>query len=556
MRIRTALSLAAAASLAVGASACSKKEEATKAPPTAEAAPGGSPKPVDTSKLSAPKLFAHIPADTPYVFASFEPIPAEFWTLMGDTMKPEMEKAFDQLLAQPADSPPKKFVAGILRDLRGNLTADGVKKVLGISTDFHFAVHGIGVVPVFRLELADAKALTATIEKHSKESGFTLPIATSNGKPYWRVPDGDTLLVAAILDDQLVVSGGPAPLIEKALPQILGVEKPTPSMADGGALKETIARHGLAAYGAGFVDTAKLASHIVALKTAEGKPPPPACPAQLTALGTRFPKLVFGYDAVSTSRIGMRVVLEVEPELLGRLKALQVEVPGLAGGKLAQPALFAMGGGIDIPKARQLGMALGRAMVEFGSACGAADMVEDATEMQATMSQPLPPGLDKVRGGLAVVLGGEMTQQGPRNIDGFAVIATDDPGALLDVVYKQAPPQLPKVARDGKFHDVVPAGAMPGVGAVQAAVMEKAIVVRSGTQAVAASEAALEQKGASPLFFLTYDYGRIMSTVAAMSPQGIPGVSPKLLAMFGQSTMSASVGDNGVAIAIDMEIRK
>lgn len=547
------------ASLAVvlALAACSKKEEAKQQPPGGgggEAAPA--PKAVDTSKLNAPPLFAHIPADTPYVFASFEPLPAEFWNLIGGTMKPELEKAIDSLLAQPAERPPQKFVAGVLRELRGNLTADGIKKVLGLSPDMRFVIHGIGFVPVFRLEVADSKALTATIEKHAKESGMLLPMATHAGKPYYRIPDGDVLVVAAVLDDHLVVSGGPAPLVDKALPMILGVEKPNPSMADGGALKEVVARHGLAPFGAGYADTTKLLNLAVAAKTMKGEPPPPTCAPQLAALGARFPRVVFGYDAVSGSRIGMRAVLEVEPGLLGRLKALQVEVPGLTGGKLATPALFAIGGGIDIPKVRQMGGDLARGMTEFGQACGITDMVESAGELTATLAKPMPPGVDKVRGGLAVVLGGEMGPQGPRNLDGFIVVATDDPNALLDMVYAQLPPQAPKVARDGKFHDVVPAGAIPNMGAVQAAVKEKAIVVRSGAGAVAASEAALEQKGASPLFFVTYDYGRIMQTVAQLAPGGVPGVSPKLLAMFGQSSMSATVGDNGVAVAFDMEIKK
>lgn len=558
MKHRIAFSFAAVACLAAFTPACSKKDEAAKQPGTPEPAPGGggASTAADTSKLTAPPLFAHIPADTPYVFASFEPIPAEFWSLMGDTLVPEMTKGIDQLLAQPAERPPQKFMAGILRELRANMNAAGLKKVLGISTDFRFVVHGIGIVPVFRLELADSKALTATIEKHAKESGFVLPIATAGGKPYWRIPDGDVLLVAAILDDHLVVSGGPLALVDKALPMILGVEKPQPSMADGGALKEVVARHGLAPFGAGFVDTAKILNYAVMAKTLEGEPPPPTCAPQLAALGTRFPRVAFGYDAVSASRIGGRAVLEVEPGLLGRLKALQVEVPGLSGGKLAQPALFAIGGGIDIPKARALGTDLARAIGEFGQACGAANMVEDSAELQAAMTKPLPPGVDKVRGGLAVMLAGEMTRQGPKSIDGFAVVATDDPAGLLDAVYAQMPPTTPKVARDGKFHAVVPAGAIPGVGAIEAAMKEKAIVVRSGTGAVAASERALEQKGASPLFFVTYDYGRIMSMVTALSPDGIPGVSPKLLGMFGQSTMTAGVGDNGVAIAFDMELRK
>jgi hypothetical protein len=116
------------------------------------------------------------------------------------------------------------------------------------------------------------------------------------------------------------------------------------------------------------------------------------------------------------------------------------------------------------------------------------------------------------------------------------------------------PGQMPKIERDGKFHEVMPAGAIPGVAAVQAAVKDKALVVAVGPRSLMAAERALEVHGPSPIFFLSYDYGRFMSLMAQNGM--MPGVSEKLLGLFGHTTMSATVNDQGFAMAFDMELKK
>ena len=562
MRIgHIAMVAALAASLTgtgVGATGCKKdgdgKNEPGKAADNKAAA----------AKLTAPALFAHIPADTPYAFAAFDPLPPAYWGAIGGAVKPEVEKLLDQMLQLPASDPPQKFAQGMAREFRANLNEAGLRKSFGISADKRFALYGVGIIPVFRLELADGKALRATIERISKESGFTLPTATAGTVSYYRFEDGDGVVVAAVLDDQVVVSGGPKALVDPSLKYIVGGEKPQPSMADGGTLKEVTARHWFASYGSGFVDSAKMLKVVVMadlMKSATGGDSmPQTCKPQLEALAAKFPRLAFGYDEVSPTRAAMRMVLEMEPALIARMKELEVDVPGMSGGKLSDKALIALGGGIDVGKAKAMALDFADGMAAFGTACGASDMVTSAGEMKEGLSQPLPPVVAGVKGGLIALLSAELSGGRPSNVSGYAYVITDNPGALADMATQQlaAMGNAPKVAKDGKFHDVVPAGAVPGLDAVKAAVKEKALVVATGAKGPEAAERARGAKGKAPLLFLSYDYGRLLKMGGdVMSQMGgsMPGMNERMAQLFGLAAMWAYVSDQGLALSLTMEMQ-
>ncbi len=558
MRIGHIVMVAAFAASISGAAGCKKDEGSKNEPAKADANKAAA------AKLTAPALFAHIPADTPYAFAAFDPLPPAYWDAVGGAVKPELEKLLDQVLQTPGSDPGQKFALGLAREFRGNLSAAGLKKAFGISADKRWAFYGVGIVPVFRLELADGKALTGTIDRISKESGFTLPTGNAGGKSYYRFEDGNVLIVAAVLDDQVVVSGGPKPLVEQALPLIVGDQKPQPSMADGGALKEVTARHGFASYGSGFVDSAKVLKVLMMadlMKSATGGGGmPDTCKPQLEMLSKKFPRVAFGYDEVSPTRAAMRLVLEMDAGLIARMKQLEVDVPGMAGGKLADKALIAFGGGVDVAKAKAMAVDFADGMAQFGQACGASDMVESAGEMKQGLSQPLPPVAEGIKGGLVALLSAELAGGRPSNVAGYAFVVTDNPGALVDMATQQmaAMGNAPKIEKDGKFHDLVPAGAVPGLDAIKAAVKEKSVVVATGAKGTEAAERALAAKGKAPLLFLSYDYGRLLKmggdVMAQMGGQ-MPGMNERMAQLFGLAAIWAYVSDQGLAVSLTMEMQ-
>ena len=512
--------------------------------------------------LKAPALFAHIPADTPYVFASFEPIPASYWSKLGKAFGPTWEKLIEQGLARPGETPAERFVQAILGQLKGHLDAAGIQQTFGLSPRSRFAFYGVGVAPVWRVELADPKALTATIDRAAKASGFTPPTATLGSRSYWRMDEGDVVVVAAVNGDQLVVSFGPKALVEPALPVILGAKNPDHSMADGAALKDLVARYGFGPTGVGYVDANKLLgvlakAHIFG-GAGSGAPVSPDCQAALTRAAGHFPRLVVGYDRLTDTQMTARMVLETDAGIAKRLQGLQVEVPGLTDGPPADKPLFAMGGGINIAKARAAGIDAADGLSALGQACAADGLVTSAERMKTAMSVPLPPGFDKIRGGLVEVSTAEVAGGRPSNVSGFMLLADDDPAGLLDLLESQLPPgKLPKMNRDGSFHVLLPAGTVPGLGEIQGAVLPKALVVSVGNGATAAAQKALARHGASPLMMFSYDYGRFMKLVGSSMPMAAAESGfMNMTGLFGQLSMWASPSEHGLTVSMRMEMGK
>ncbi len=155
--------------------------------------------------------------------------------------------------------------------------------------------------------------------------------------------------------------------------------------------------------------------------------------------------------------------------------------------------------------------------------------MESAAEARTAFSQPLPPGLDKVRGGVFAVLDGALGPDGkPTNVEAYGILASDDPAGLVDMVVKEmAAEQAPKVPADGKFHDIVPAGAVPGLGAIRGAIKPKALVAAVGAKGSDAAERAMGRTGTSPLLYMSYDYGRLMAKIMASLPDNTTGAGER-----------------------------
>ena len=98
-----------------------------------ESNPGGDLQPtpvaVDTSKLSAP-LLAYVPADSPYVIASFEAIPVALYEKMVAASAPIVKDAASKISA--FDPEHKPLIDAVMAELDGKWNAKGIES-LGLS---------------------------------------------------------------------------------------------------------------------------------------------------------------------------------------------------------------------------------------------------------------------------------------------------------------------------------------------------------------------------------------------------------------------------------------
>jgi hypothetical protein len=523
---------------------------------------------IDVDKLQAPALFAHIPADTPYVLASFEAVSLDYYAKMKRAIAPAMARSVDQLRALGAGTDVERWLDAVAGELAGKWTASGIES-LGLSARPRFAVYGHGALPVVaRLEIKDGKALLATIERIAHRAGEALPpLENRHGREFWRIelPD-DMGAIIAIADDQLVAAVGPRHAIAAVLPQILGVEKPARSMADGAELKQVIAKHRLGPVMVGFTDTKRLAHALIALAD---EAPPADCLAELDRLAARVPRFVFGYAELTDKRFSGAAVLELAPPLIEELKALRTTVPGL-GAALAGKPLFAMGGGLDLERGKAAGQAAAAVLRDLGRACEAEELVRGARALREGLAEGLPGPLAAVAGGAisidSIDLGSDLGSGSaarrsygrtaiPRGAEGFAMLAVADARDVFGAIAALLP-QLSEIEPDGRLHELpltkygLPFDIHAGVG-------ERALVVAAGARGKRQAKEVLDATGGGKVPFLagTLDLRKTMELGAQLD-----GASPtrdldeSMAAMFGRATFSLDVTDAGLALWMSGEL--
>jgi hypothetical protein len=535
--------------LILSLAACKKELAETTPHPT-----GAPPKPV------MPPLMAYVPADTPYLVAGLEGIPPDLYARMKRAFEPLAELARTEWQTQRKTS---KVVAAILSELDGKWSEAGIES-LGFSAQPRFAIYGLDLQPVIvRVAVKDDKLVRATIERVVARAGETLPaMATKDGRNYWlhRNRDGSSFVIA-LADNQLVFAIGRAPDIDARLGLILGSEKPVRSMADGALVKQLMARHDVSGQLIGFADTRRIAGKAV---EAAGGTATPACNSALDQLSSALPRLVFGYRELSATRVSAALVLELSPDAVTALQAIRTEVPGLSDA-LSEPSLLAIGGGVDLAAAQQIGVAVAGQLEQLGQACALGSLVDGAGRIAHRLSRPLPEPLGQISGG-AIVVDDVVATSGPdaklEKIDGVALIGSPDARSLFDEALKQQPLLgLAGITADGKLHDV----AFPLPFAVSAGVGDRLVVVAAGDKRVAAAAKLLGAHGGGkgPLLAVSYDVGKlwalgIRNGSLAPGTFGDPrfgAIVSRLQNLIGRLYASLEITGHGLTYAATMELK-
>ncbi|HSK00184.1 MAG TPA: hypothetical protein VK932_03040 [Kofleriaceae bacterium] len=558
MRRSSRARVVAVVALALIALAACKKER--------ELPPGLGPRGpvVDVDTLQAPALFAHIPADAPYVLASFEAVSLDYYAKIKRATAPALARSVDELRALGADTDLGRWLDAVTDELAGKWTASGLES-LGLSARPRFAIYGHGALPVVaRLEIKDGKALLATIERIAHRAGEALPpLENRHGREFWRIelPD-DTGAIVAIADDQLVAAFGPRHAIAAALPQILGAEQPARSMADGAELKQVIARHRLGPVMVGFADTKRLAHALIALAE---RTPPADCLAGIDRLAARVPRLAFGYSELTDKRFSGAAVLELAPPLVEELKALRAAVPGL-GAALAGEPLFAMGGGLDLERGKAAGQAAAAVLRDLGRACEAEDLVDAARELREGLAEGLPGPLAAVAGGAisidSIDLGSDHASRRrysstpiPRGVEGFAMLAVADAKDAFRSIAAFLPP-VSEIEPDGRLHEL-PLTKFGMPFDIHAGVGERAMVVAAGSRGKRLAREVLEATGGGKAPFLagTLDLRKTMELGAQLDgASSTRDLDESMAAMFGRATFSLDVTEAGLALWMSGEL--
>lgn len=519
---------------------------------------------VDTAAVKVPALFAHIPADTPYVFAALEAVPLDYYAKFKQALAPLVSRAI-------ADSPEWQELRGdpvgsaILEELAGKLDAKGIES-LGLSAQPRFAIYGLGFAPiVVRIEIKDGKTLRAALERVVRKGGGELPPPeTKGGVSFWRRDTGATTAIAGIFDRELVIAISPTRLVDENLGLILGTEKPKASMADGKALLDVMKKHGFGPYGVGYVDTRTLAARLFEQGEKRGAPVPKTCAPEVERITTKIPRLVFGSTEVTAKRISTAFVVELEAGLLAELAAVKTEMPGL-GTALAEQPLFAIGGGVDLPKGAALAAKAFASMGQIAERCGAEGNANASklTVLADKLAKPMPELIAKITGGVAVLHEFSISARDTlEKLDSFVMVTSSSAKQIFELAKREVPGieesgieangKLKKIdlkLKDPKF----PLDSYAGVG-------DRAIVWANGAKGRAIAEKVLGStaRGKAPLFVATLDYGRLFQLASQIPnmPTGDQAELVKILGgMLGRGTLSVDVTDAGLGFWSSIEFK-
>lgn len=358
-------------------------------PPAAPAHP--------TSPWSAPSFFADIPADSPYVLASIDPMSDalrdRLYNSIGDSMAKTL--ATTDKLVKAEDEPWKRAIAAITESLRGT----DLKKwneTLGFAGNARIAIYGLGLYPVMRWELADASKLRAVIAKAAAAAGSGVTGATLRGVSYWRISNGGTTTwVVAALDHELVVSVAPTAQLDAMLPTILALEHPAHTLADTTDVPDALKKYGFTRFMYGAIDVGRLTDAFAALP---GSPvASPECKSDLARIASYTPRVVSGYRHLDAEGFAFGIVVETSPGIAEALTKVRTQLPLLPR---EHAPIFEASAGIDIDALVDAVRTAVHQLRNQPFHCAPLAQVSEGLDVIAQkLDEPLPPALAGLRGG-------------------------------------------------------------------------------------------------------------------------------------------------------------
>jgi len=502
---------------------------------------------------ATPVLFASIPVDTPYLIAGFEPIPFEAFATMWRAVEPMFGETLEPLLRDGGASVEDRVIEAIVRELDGKWSVAGLES-LGLSARPRFALYGLGYQPtVLRVEIKDVATVLATIGRIATRADVKLPPTENHdGRSYWRIPTGDRDLVVALLDQQLIAAYGARSDLDRSLSLILGSKKPERSMAEDTVLADVMKRHRFDPYAIGIIDTKRLSTAFLAHR---GITVTPACSSEIDRMAARVPRFVGAYN-IAKARHGMVMAVELAPELVAKLGALKVSVPGLSAA-LAKRPFATFGGGIDLPAAQDVGLAVGGAVEQLGAACGWTKLREAGDGFAAQMRRAVPAPFEVIRGGFISMITMSHEEPIPLTLEGYGVISVTSTQPLLDLMAAIEVTAKLGILGDGAWHafgDKLPLK-MPWE--LSAAIGKRSLAIAAGTRGKDLAMPALDAPASdkSPFLISRYDYGRWLELKSRRAVSLEADMQRSLARVFGDVEMILDVDPAGLRFDFNYDLK-
>lgn len=408
---------------------------------------GGQGKPdksLTDKRPGVPGYFEEIPADTLYAYTGMEPFPKEVAEATLEQIGDPITDDYIELLESAAGDggSAADVLLAFAQEFQGNLNPEGLAK-LGLKLDPHFAVYGIGGLPVMRLEVGDTEAFEAMLNRVETKSDVDVTMKEQEGVEY-RLYQADEVRLPVVVRDGHVVAGfSHEKVLDDMLPYILGQKKPEKSLADTGQIDSIVEKYDYEKFGVGFFDVRgmirtfsgveKPDAVTQAVFEATGFEPPEqsdTCKEEIGEIADSVPRMVIGMREFTPKKVRAHGGIEIESDLASDLEKTVEPVPGI-GSDIFEQSAVALGFGVNMKTFLDMTRARAQNIANNPYECEALD--EANRWAKRFKNRPVPPVVEQLRGAAFMLQGLEFGSRSyvPKNVEAIAFVRMKNPQSLL-----------------------------------------------------------------------------------------------------------------------------
>jgi len=409
---------------------------------------------------------AFVPADTPYVVANLDVLDDETRQAILAQVDAEMPAQVQQLKSQADQIADKdldmaKYLRTVATEFDGK-TAEQVIQETGVDPKGYMALYGLGLSPVLRMELSDAKAFDSFVGKIQTDYGKKFETATLGTQSYQRyvAPVSHLQFIIAVVGKQAVLALLPQDAAQPLLRQALGLDRPAKSVQDTDRLADLAKSKGYAKWAVGQVDLTRLLPLLIggqdplaqalqkmraeneSAKTGEPVANimqlPPSCQSEAARIAARVPQLSMGYTTLDEKHRDMRFDVSLASDIVSAFSGLKVELPGLGSDPTAP---FELSLALPVAQLRSFWGAQAQAVADKPFTCPMLDNLNDTfSSLGDTMQKAAVPPIGDLLG-LHVALDSYTPNPngGMPKLAGRVVIGTNNPAGLLAMAQVTSP---------------------------------------------------------------------------------------------------------------------
>jgi hypothetical protein len=412
----------------------------------------------------APLAFA--PADTPYVIANLDVLDDGTRQAILTQVDAEMPAQIaqiraraDQLAANDPDA--AKYLRTVAGEFEGK-TAEQLIQETGVNPKGYMALYGLGLSPVLRMELADAKAFESFVAKLQSDYGKKFDVGTLGAQSFQRytVAASHVQFIIAVVGKQAVLAMLPQDASQSLLRQALGLDRPAKNVQDTDRLADLAKSKGYAKWTVGEVDMTRLLPLFIggqdplaqALLKARaenesaktGEPVPnlmqvaPSCQSEAQRMASRVPSMSMGYTTLDEKHRDMRFDVSLAHDIVSAFSGLKVELPGLGADPTAP---FELSLALPMPQLRAFWSAQAQAVADKPFTCPMLDNLNETFSSlgEAMQKAAVPPIGDLIGLHLALDSYTANPNGGMPKFSGRLVIGTNNPAGLLAMAQVTSP---------------------------------------------------------------------------------------------------------------------